>query len=149
MKWKKSEFRKLIKKYKYKRDIARHLGITRERVRQIINSLGLEKEIVPMPRRLYQVSMKSLDRNRKKQQRNMVIRRKYLEGATINKLAKEYDMCVIYIRRIVSSVKQLKQKKRDDKIYELYEQGMRQEDIAKSFKLVQSTVSLILKRKGK
>lgn len=79
----------------------------------------------------------------------MVIRRKYLEGATINKLAKEYDMCVIYIRRIVSSVKQLKQKKRDDKIYELYEQGMRQEDIAKSFKLVQSTVSLILKRKGK
>lgn len=65
MKWKKSEFRKLIKKYKYKRDIARHLDITRERVRQIINSLGLEKEIVPMPRRLYQVSMKSLDRNRK------------------------------------------------------------------------------------
>jgi len=150
MKWKKEYIQKLIKRYKYTAVIAKQLGLSRQRVYDIVKYYGLHCEKGYNRSNAVKNALK--ERLKKIKARNKEIVEFYKKGYSREKLAKKYHVGpkVIYrcIRHILKKENDESIKDRDKTIIFLYSHGKKQIDIAKYMDLTQCTVCTILNKNG-
>lgn len=122
------------------RQIGEEFGITKERVHQIL------KDIIIKIKEAMQGKQKET-----KEERNQRIFKMYMEGVSVNRIAKNEDLAPDYIRNLLSinGIKLVeKREERDKTIIDLYNSRMTVKNIAREVDLDYRSIYKILKSNG-
>jgi len=133
----KEEVIEWLNKYHYMCDIARHVGLSRERVRQLINlyKLPYDKKTAmnPNPIRI---------------KRNKEIIRLYQLGEEKASLIKKFNISERLLSTILIPIRKKIRAKIKDDICELYKKGYKQVEIACIYETIPSVICNILNKRG-